>query len=192
MLVSYVIEHLLHMSTDKDTTVIFFYFDKSTNQSLSVRTFIASLLRQLCSQHGIPQAIKDIFVASRLPTGGLKEPNLAQLGSMYSAMDLLNPQVTLVVDGVDEADDPDAVCETIEWIMNISDRFVNCFMSSRPLQNPSIVDHCLTMTLSAENISSDISTYIENRFSTEYRLRKMKPELKAYIKQELLVQASGM
>ena len=196
MLTSFVIEHLLQRSTDDGSTVIFFYFDRSTNQSLSVKTFIASALRQLCTQHGIPDTTRTAFQNSQLPTGGMKEASLRQLQTLFNEstreMAQEDRKVFFIIDALDEAVDPDDICAQLDSIIQNSLLRANVFIASRPMFPVSEMKPHFHIQASVNNVHDDIATYIETRLTTESRLKKMKHELRQTVKGELLKRASGM
>ena len=196
MLASFVIEHLLQRSTDDGSTVVFFYFDRSTNQSLSVKTFVASALRQLSIQYGISDTTRAAFQSSQLQTGGMKEPSLRQLQTLFheSMRDMAREdrKLFLIIDALDEAVDPDDICAQLDSITQNSQWHPNVLIASRPMLAMSEMNPRFHLQASVNNVCDDIATYIETRLTTESRLKKMKQELRQTIKEELLERASGM
>ena len=196
MLTSFVIEHLLQWSTDDGSTVVFFYFDRSTNQSLSAKTFIASALRQLSTQYGISDTTRAAFQSSQLQTGGIKEPSLRQLQTLFHEamrdMAREDRKLFLIIDALDEAVDPDDICAQLGSITQNLQWHPNVLIASRPMLAMSEMNPHFHLQASVNNVHDDIATYIETRLTTESRLKKMKQDLRQTIKEELLERASGM
>ena len=101
-------------------------------------------------------------------------------------------KVFLVIDGLDEAVDPNEICAQLENIAQHSKWTPNVFIASRPMVAVSEMNSHFHLQASVNNVHDDIATYIETRLTTESRLKKMKPELRQTIKEELLKRASGM
>jgi hypothetical protein len=190
ILASYVVEHLLHSSAIEGYSVVFFYYDKSTNQSLSFQTFLASALRQLCIQRGIPLFVKEAFSAAKLSSGGPRPITINQLTSMIHRIILSDCRSMLVIDGMDEAEDITGICD---FLITSAEPRTKFFISSRP--HNVIADGlggALTMSAPSESASSDIVQYINQKLNHDQRLRKMTESLKSHVRETLCKNAAGM
>lgn len=192
VLASYVTEYFLQRQspTVGSQPVVLFYCDKSTNQSLSLQTFLASALRQLCIQAGTPPSVKEAFSAAKLPSGGLRPINISQLTSMVRRYIVHDPPCIVIVDGIDESEDIPGICDFLTATLESGTKF---FISSR--QHNVIADalpHALKMSAPSASASSDIAQYIHQRLHHDQRLRKMAESLKSYVRETLSEKAAGM
>jgi hypothetical protein len=190
ILASYVVEHLLQSSANARHPVAFFYFDKSTNQSLSVQTFLASILRQLCMQRGIPRDVKEAFNAAKLSSGGTKPIRINQLISITHQIIVNDCPTIFIIDGVDEAEDVTSICDFVATSLESKSKF---FLCSRP--HNVIADtlkSALKLSAPTASASSDIAHYIDQRLRRDPRLRKMAESLKSHVREVLGAKAAGM
>lgn len=190
ILTSYVVEHLLQSSVAEGYSVAFFYFDKSTNQSLSFQTFLASALRQLCIQLGIPSFVKEAFSTAKLPSGGLRPITIEQLTSMICQFKVYDCPSIFIIDGMDEAEDITDICNFL--VTGVESR-MKFFISSR--HHNIIADAlsgALKMSAPSASANSDITHYINQRLNHDQRLRKMAESLKSHVGKTLGEKAAGM
>jgi hypothetical protein len=190
ILASFVVEHLLQSSAIDGNPVVFFYFDKSTDQSLSFHTFLASVLRQLCTQMGIPGSVEHLFSAAKLSSGGLRPITLNQLTSMVRQIMASDRPPVVVVDGMDEAEDITDICD---FLITLTESKTKFFISSRPHNvTANALKGALKMSPPSASASSDISQYINHRLGHDQRLRKMSESLQSYVRKTLGEKAAGM
>ena len=191
VLASYVAEHFLQRqsSTAEGQPVVLFYYDKSTNQSLSLQTFLASALRQLCVQVGTP-SVKEAFSAAKLSSGDLRPININQLTSMVRRHIVHDPPCIVIVDGMDEAEDVPGICDFLTTMLESGTKF---FISSRPHNViANVLPGALKMSAPSTSASSDIAQYIDQRLHHDQRLQKMVESLKSYVRESLSEKAAGM
>jgi hypothetical protein len=121
--------------------------------------FLASVLRQLCTQLGIPGYVKHLFSAAKLSSGGLGPITLNQL--------------TSVVRQVMASDRPPVV-DICDFLITLAESRTKFFISSRPHNvTGDALKGALKMSPPSASAISDISQYINHRLSHDQRLRKM-------------------
>jgi hypothetical protein len=163
ILASYVVEHLLKSSVTDGNPVVFFYYDKSTNQSLSFRTFLASVLQHLCTHLGIAPFVKQCFSAAKLSSDGLRPITTKQLTSMVRQIMAYDRPPIVVIDGMDEAEDITDICDILITLMESRTKF---FISSRPQSvMADALKGAIKMSPPSASVSSDITQDINHRLS---------------------------
>lgn len=100
---------------------------------------------------------------------------------------------TIVIDGIDEASDPKALCETLYSLTNMPESRLRLFLSSRP--NFEIEAALLDIPkLSASNhaLKQDIEIYVNHRLAADRRLAKLSEGTKSHIYRALMKKSEGM
>jgi NACHT domain len=190
ILASYVVEHLLQSSASARYPVAFFYFDKSTNQSLSFETFLASILRQLCILRGVPRDVKEAFKATKLSSGGINPIRINQLISMTRQIIEYDRPAVVIVDGVDEAEDVTRICDFIATLSDSKSKFFICSRAHNAIADA--LRGATKLSAPSASASSDIAHYIDQRLGRDPRLRKMAESLKSHVREVLGEKAAGM
>jgi hypothetical protein len=133
--------------------------------------FLASVLRQLCTQLGISRYVKHLFSAAKLSSGGLRPITLNQLTSVVRQVMASDRPPVVVIDGMDEAEDITDICD---FLITLAESRTKFFISSRPHNvTGDALKGALKMSTPSASASSDISQYINHRLSHDQRLRKM-------------------
>lgn len=191
VLTSFVIKHLqIHASLPGE--IAYFYCNANTSQSLSTGTVLASLLSQLCGSE-LPSSVVKEYRQSTEITGASRPLTIEKLIFMLADVIKSQGNATIVIDGIDEASDPKALCETLYSLTNMPESRLRLFLSSRP--NFEIEAALLDIPkLSASNhaLKQDIEIYVNHRLAADRRLAKLSEGTKSHIYRALMKKSEGM
>ena len=131
VMTSFVIQYLLDALAQSRMSLAYYYFDANDTNSLSLRTFIASIVRQYCTcMPALPDRVLNEFDAQKARYGSSRQLEIEGLASILD--DLLSSQAAniIVVDGVDESQEQEDICEYLNSLA-ASGGLVHLFVSSR-------------------------------------------------------------
>ena len=188
---SYVVTTL---AVDQATCALFgfFYFDANLTTHTSLSSLIGSLLRQMCKER-MPGLIHDAYMHATKQSSETAPIPLQRLKSMF--LDVLHqePRARIVVDGVDEADDPESICE---WLMDLSQLGfckVQVFVTGRPFASiRNALKDGKEFEAPETSVQGDIGLYITQVLLRSSRLRRLSKDIKESIRQILLAKSGGM
>lgn len=92
---------------------------------------MASLLSQLCGRE-VPCSIHELSRQAREINGASRPPTVDQLKSALADVIRSHGNPTVVVDGIDEASDRDALCRILYSLTSLPGSWLRLFLSSRP------------------------------------------------------------
>ena len=193
VMTSFVIQYLLDALAQSRMSLAYYYFDANDTNSLSLRTFIASIVRQYCTcMPGLPDRVLNEFDAQKARYGSSRQLEIEGLASILD--DLLSSQAAniIVVDGVDESQEQEDICEYLNSLA-ASGGLVHLFVSSRP--EAAIrrqLTHFTEMQLSQTALEHDIGRYVNFRMKVEPRLARLSSQLKQHVQTTIRERSHGM
>ncbi|RMZ76451.1 hypothetical protein DV737_g4815, partial [Chaetothyriales sp. CBS 132003] len=132
VMTSFVIQNLVDCLDLARVAIAYYYFDASDSNSLSLRTFLASIVRQYCARMpSLPDRIVTEFDAQEAKYGSSRQLGVEELASILGDLLPAQPSNIIVVDGMDESPEQEAVCELLNMLAEAGD-LVHIFASSRP------------------------------------------------------------
>lgn len=190
---SYLIHHLASSKTS-DSLLGYFYYDASTNESLTSESFFGAIVKQFCSELSeIPPLIIEAWKWATMRAGSRKAPSTTELKSFLRSLLETHDSATIVVDGLDESPSYATACDFLTSTVLAGTYPLKVFVSSRPEQDISRRLHGFQQIPVPEiAVEADISTYIKMRVNTNPRLRRMSDKMKHYVEKTLRADSHGM
>jgi hypothetical protein len=181
-------------STDKDTTIVYYFFDYSTKASLLVPIFLRSILHQVLT-------VEKLLPATQLRLKSLFfeieqwEVDAVEVTSLFLDLCGALKRVFLLIDGLDEVDPNDG-----RVIRNFLKKFqgiasVKVFITTHPAVDMSAVfSKCRTLKIKPQDVEPDITAFVEKQIEerSHEELYRCSPTLLESIKQALISGAQGM
>ena len=190
VLCSTVINHVQRLSSDAaEKILIYFYFDFSDDSKRSTENLTRSLISQLSSRKPYDQSLNETWKDSR--TGKHAITQFMLLGILFSLLEHYI-DVVIVVDAIDEAEDPQAVMKVIGQIHDRKISHVHIMLSSRWTHTVEVTmraDGAYTLELDLSNVESDISTYV---FETVSRCQNWDEATQTRVSELVISRAEGM
>lgn len=191
VLASFVIEYLKKHSSPTDV-IAYFYCNANTSQSLATETVLASLLAQL-SGSSIPSVVSKMYGQAMELGRAPRPPTIDQLTTALGEVinSIGNP--IIIVDGVDEATNPEALCNILYAFTSLTGSWLRLFLSSRPdvEMNGALVD-VSRLCASKKVLIDDIETYVNYRLAADRRLSRLSEETRSHIRRALVRKSEGM
>lgn len=177
-----------------ETSVAYFYCSFYDRDSLNTAFILGSLAFQLCEY-------KDEVYQKLLSHAG---GNFSKTSSQIPHEELIKlmieasakrRRVVILIDGINECEDPPAVLEYLKTLVKNARCTLNLFISAinekgieQSLRDVPLITHKLQST----DIKSDVHRYIRERMESSSRLRIQSPQLKALIEWRLVHGVQGM
>ncbi len=190
---SYLIHHLTSLKTI-NSVLGYFYYDASTNESLTPESFFGAIVKQFCSELSeLPAAIIEAWRWATMRVGSRKQPSLDELRSFLRLLLESHDSATIIVDGLDESPSYATVCDFLTSAVSAGTYPLKVFVSSRPEQDIRR-RLCAFQQIPVPEIAveADISTYVKLRLDTDPRLRRMSEKMKHYVELILRTDSHGM
>ncbi|KAN0081756.1 ankyrin [Elaphomyces granulatus] len=181
-------------SSNKDTTIVYYFFDYSTKASLAVSTFLRSILHQILTVKklsAVQVRLESLF------SGDIEqwEVDPVEVATLFSDFCSAYKRVFLLLDGLDEIDPRDG-----RVIRNFLKKFegiasVKVFITTHPEVDMSTVfRRCRTFKIEAHDVEPDIATFVESQIEqrSQEELSGCSPTLLELIQQALISGAQGM
>jgi hypothetical protein len=181
-------------STNKDTTIVYYFFDYSTKASLAVSTFLRSILHQILTVEkllAVQVRLESLF-SSDIEQW---EVDPVEVASLFSDLCSAYKRVFLLLDGLDEMDPNDgrAIRNFLKKFEGIAS--VKVFTTTHPEVDMSTVFRkCRTFKIEAQDVEPDIAAFVESQIEqrSQEELSGCSPTLLELIKQALISGAQGM
>ncbi|KAF8544009.1 hypothetical protein BDD12DRAFT_977932 [Trichophaea hybrida] len=170
VITGHVIDHLMTTRPSEESrAVAYYFFDFRRKESLSILTFLRSILHQVLRidkiSPEIQRRLEEIFIG----TTGTREPDLIELQGLITDVCATNIQeeVFLVVDGIDEADEGvrKIVLQFLKD-MQLCAR-VKLFAAGQPEVDIKKVVRCVTISITPRELEDDIRTFIDVQVEKE-------------------------
>ena len=183
---------------------IAYYYSSFTNtESLSERNILSSVLAQLVSSEREIEYIENLYTKSanqKLRPTESKRPALQDLQNALTAVLGSREQVYILLDGINECDDPEAILSSVLQLQqNASATAVHIFVSGI---NEKGMESCMErfQALTSINLSvvggsqlqNDIHMLIRSSLESDTRLGRYNPQIKNEIESTLIKGANGM
>ena len=197
VLTSIVVEHIrCHLAKDQSSIAIVYCDSRQQNYN-SAKLLVGSLLKQLCAKEvEIPDPIKLKYDHVQVE-GGESLTWLDMKTLFLQTLSLFEQEAIILFDGLDECDDPAAICDLLKTAVSRPINHVKVFVTSRSeirIIKPLLSSHP-TIFLSEEVVQEDIATFVRaevERLCDNGKLRIGDPELKQDIIETLIAKAKGM
>jgi hypothetical protein len=182
-------------STDKDTTIVYYFFDYSTKASLAVPTFLRSILHQVLTVEKLLPAVQlrlESLFCSEIEQW---EGDAVEVASLFIDFCGVLKRVFLLIDGLDEVDPSDG-----RVIRNLLKKFqgiasIKVFITTHPAVDMSAVFSKYQMLkIKPQDVEPDIITFVESQIEgrSHEELYQCSLSLLESIKQALISGAQGM
>ena len=118
----------------KDAVAAYYFFDSSQKESLSPYTFLRSILHQVLRTELLNPALQRRLEAIFVGPNGNREPEIDELEELIIGLSDKLQNVTILVDGIDEAEPEDQrlVLHILKNAIEKSQAVIKLFISSRP------------------------------------------------------------
>lgn len=101
VMTAFVIEYLLDARVPSRTNIAYYYFDANDTNSLSLRTFLSSIVRQYCTRMpSVPDRIVNEFDSQQAKYGSSRQLEIEELASVLDDLLSALPSNIIVVDGI--------------------------------------------------------------------------------------------
>lgn len=171
----------------------YFYFDYSDTERQSVRSFMNSVIGQLCKQlPDLPDCVKSLFERHK---HGEQQPREKDLTAALASVIESVPQVYLAFDALDECTEREELMEFFDELLSSNIGGLHLLATSRQERDIEIgfCDHQpVQVGLEEEQVNGDIKLHIRSKLSRDLRLKRMAEPIKAEIEAALLDGAKGM
>ena len=194
VLTSFIIETLQRNLVSEKTSVAYYYFDASDGASLSLSTFLGSLVRQFCEPNDpLPEEVTQRYEeAQGVRAGSSKAPGLGELVSMLD--DLMSKQAssTIILDGVDESPECEEICKLLKGLPD-KQGLAHVLVVSRPdiRIRRQLIDFD-ELQLTEDLLKDDIGKYVQARMSQEPRFRRLNETLRNHAQETIQLKSHGM
>jgi hypothetical protein len=178
-------------SANKDTTIVYYFFDYSIKASLVVPTFLRSILHQVLTVEKLPAV--QVRLESLFSNEWEVDP--VEVASLFSDLCSTYKRVFLLLDGLDEVEPTDG-----RVIRNFLERFqgiasVKVFITTHlEVDMSTVFGNCRTFKIETQDVGPDIAAFVESQIEqlSHMELSGCSSTLLELIKQTLLSRAQGM
>jgi hypothetical protein len=182
-------------STDKDSAIIYYFFDYSYKESLSVPTFLRSILHQIIRMEtlvpNIQRRLEALFDCQAEQWG----PDAAELEKLFLELCSKLKKVLLLIDGLDEVDQDNRKVVR-NFLRKVQDRTsARIFVTTHPEVDMSTVfSRCRTLKITPQDLETDIKLFVKSQIEKclPEELSICPPGLLDSIRQALISGAQGM
>ena len=191
VLTSFVIKHLQTHCSPRNA-VAYFYCNANTSQSLSTETVLSSLLSQLCVSE-MPSSVIKLYRQAIGISGKPGPLSIEKLTATLADVIQVYGNSIFVVDGIDEASEPHALCEILYSLTKMPGSRLRLFLSSRPdFEVEAALTDVPRLTANNNAIQHDIELYVKNRLVVDRRLAKLSDGTRSHIYRALMKKSDGM
>ncbi|MCJ1425780.1 hypothetical protein MMC29_003680 [Sticta canariensis] len=197
-LVSIVVDDLLQKfeQLPNDEAFAYFYCDRNQSDLQNPTLILSSFVRQLSTlrNHGIPRSIVQMYDQKRQTAFASGTLKLKESQTLVADLFQTYPQITLVVDALDECDKNtrSEFIDILEKFVDESPNPIKIFISSR--RDRDIEDRFKdgpSLGISATDNRDDIATYVRHEIP-KFRRMKISPELEELVYNTLVRRSEGM
>lgn len=195
MIRGYIIQHLKQkFLVEKDTAVVYYFFDYSEKRSLKASTFVRSILHQIITSDLLTPDIQ-LRLESLFPNNTDLEPDIRLLQEMFLEFCEKFRSIYLLVDGLDEADE---VCQTqvklfAEEIQKI--HAVRILATTHAALDVSkILSKVVALHVKSDDLKHDIEIFVTSKIEiySQTELAGCPPTVLDLIRLKLLSDSEGM
>ena len=176
--------------------VIYYYCDYADQRTLQLDRILGSLLRQLFTNHEIPEHIESQLL--EIYAGGTRSPPENALGNVFCTSVTLHSNIYIIFDGLDECEKTvwQAILKFFKQLADTGQSAIKTFITCVE-EGP--VAHRLTafthVHLSPTATTEDIRAFIESSVASKIENGDLKignPRLEGEIISELVSKANGL
>lgn len=176
--------------------VIYYYCDYADQRTLQLDRILGSLLRQLFTNHQIPEHIESQLL--QMYAGGTRSPPENALGNVFCTNVALRSDIFIIFDGLDECEKTvwQEILKLFKQLAEIQQSAVKIFITCVE-EGP--VAHRLTASahvqLSPRATAEDIRAFVESSVASKIEYGDLKisnPRLEQDIISELVSKANGL
>jgi Cdc6-like AAA superfamily ATPase len=170
----------------------YFYCDANTYETLSTESGLGSILAQLCASE-IPPVVEREYRKAREKAGVPAPATIEELYDMLTDTIRSESDVVIVIDGVDEAAEPESLCQLLCSLTTLYGSKLRLFLSSRP--NESIKTSLKDpprLIVSTQVLTHDTQIYVGQRLSSDPRLIKLSDKIRSQILNKFISKPDGM
>ncbi|KAI9773765.1 MAG: hypothetical protein M1839_001997 [Geoglossum umbratile] len=196
VLMGYVIDHLTKTSAnDRNTAIVYYFFDYSRKESLQVPTFLRSILHQISKMEALLPQTQRRLEALFLGRTDRGEPSITELEVLFIDLCGKFNKAFLLIDGLDEVDrnDRKIVQNFLRKVQTIA--CTQIFVTTHPEVDMSAVFNSLrTLKIKPQDLETDIKTFVDSKIERHLHeeLSICSPALLNSIRQALVSGAQGM
>lgn len=193
VLASFVIETLRQKLNSAKGNLAYHYFDASDGTSLTLSTLLGSIVKQLCiGMNSLPKNIVDEYDAQMIRKGSPKPPDVSQLHGMLDDIICNQESTIIVLDGVDESPESEAICEVLNALAD-EQGLAHVLLFSRPdARIRREVSHFEELQMPESVLQDDIGRYVVARMKTEPRFGRLNDQLRAEASEVIQLKSQGM
>lgn len=176
----------------KKTRLAYFYCNANTDETLGTEAILGSLLLQLCTSE-IPLIVKQEYQKAKAVAGPTPPPTAASLQEMLTHAVQFEGDAIIVVDGIDEASEPEFLCEFLYSLTKMPGSKLQLFLSSRPYNSiGTVLKNAPRLIASIQALKHDIEIYVRTRLSSDRQLAKLPDRSRSHISRTLVSESHGM
>jgi hypothetical protein len=182
-------------SNDKDTAIVYYFFDYSCKESLPVPTFLRSILHQIIKTETLLPHTQRRLEALFVSQIDQREPDITELEILFIELCGKLKKVLLLIDGLDEVDHNDR--KLVQSFLRKAQGIpcARIFVTTHPEVDMSTVfSSCRMLKIRPQDLETDIKTFVESQIKRRQHeeLSICSPALLNSIKQALISGAQGM
>lgn len=178
---------------------VYFYFDSLDVASRSVDSLLRSVIRQLVEQSSTAwewlDELSNLSNCSQMSRRRRLRPSLADLRSIFQNMAETFRTVSIVIDAIDECDNPDELLDLIVTLVSSKVGRLRVFASSRfdgELGERLHTAGKYQVDLRNIAVNADIQAFVQETLKVERRLRQWPKDVRDDIERHLVQGAQGM
>jgi hypothetical protein len=191
----YIIQHLKqNLLVEKDTAVVYYFFDYSEKRSLKASTFVRSVLHQIITPELVTPDIQ-LRLESLFPSNANSEPDIRLLQAMFLEFCGNFRSIYLLVDGLDEADE---VCQSQAKILFEEIQKIQSVRSlattHAALDMSKILSNVVALHVQPDDLKHDIEIFVTSKIEiySQAELAGCPSAVLDLIKLKLLSDSEGM
>jgi ankyrin repeat protein len=182
-----------HFMSDRNSRVIYYYFDFNDKKKQDLENLLRSLIVQLSSQSTRPsKALADLYAKSR---NGAEPAKLLDLQDALNKMLMEGGQIYILLDALDECTE---ISSLLNWLDEIVKRYfgqLHLLATSRKYRDIEVmfidIGAC-GIDITNEDIYSDIGLFIKDQLGSRIGFKRWKADIKNEITDALKKGARGM
>lgn len=191
-----VVDHLrTNFSAQKETAVIYYFFDSLNKKSLEMPTFLRCILRQTMNLETLSPDIQERLESLFDNPEDQLEPSTSDLKELFFTSCGKFRRAFLLIDGLDEVNkaEQDNIKFFLREVQNISGARILAFTHAA-MGMSKVFTGCSQLHITAEDLEDDVETFIESQIDkhAQEKLSACSPSVLDIIKRKLIDDAEGM
>lgn len=192
----FVVEHLTKSHRSSKSPIYYYFFDSSRKQSLSIETFLRSILHQIIEPERLSPNIQR-RVEAMIGPNGKREPDERELRALIFDLYKTVGKYFIVIDGIEEFEQEGRPM-ILDFLKSMQCACVGMklFITSPPeMDLRPTLNNCLVIYANRTKLGADIVTFVSTQIEkacASGALSVGEPALLDTIKQVLIAKAEGM